>query len=112
MAGNSFIAAGGEQFSHGNSLDQDILELTRNATIRWLGNHALTLGTHNENFSFLNVFFGDPSGVWSFNNVDRLEADTADRYEINLPGARGRTAGWPTGASYQFGLYAPGPVVA
>jgi hypothetical protein len=104
VAGN-WIAGGGEKFSQNNYLNQDIYELTANATFA-LGNHALTVGTHNEKFNFENGFFAGSKGVWSFNSVDRLEAGTADRYEINLPGSKGPD-GWLAkwGAS-QVGFYA------
>ena len=102
---NSFIAAGGERFSHGNSLDQNIGELTFNATTN-LGDHQVTLGTHNEFFNFNNVFWQARYGVWTFNTVDSLEAGRAQRYEILLPGADrpdGPVADW--GVS-QIGFYA------
>jgi len=85
IAGN-YLAAGGERFSHGNSLDQNIAELTANATID-LGRHQLTIGTHNERLDFLNVFWQAKYGVWTFANVGDLEKDipTPNRYEIILP---------------------------
>lgn len=84
-APNRYIAAGGERFSHANSLDQDIYELTANVTFG-LGNHRLTVGTHNEFFSFVNVFFEGSLGVWTFNNVADLEAATPapSRYLRNI----------------------------
>src|SRR5579859_3008116 len=80
------IAAGGERFSQANSLDQKIGEITDNLTFA-KGSHLITVGTHNEFFSFKNVFFPASTGVWSFKNVDSLIAGNADRYEIALPGA-------------------------
>ena len=78
------IAAGAERFSQGNSLDQDIYEVTDNFTIP-KGRHVFTVGTHNEFFHFFNVFFAGSKGVWSFRNVDSLEAGHPFRYEIALP---------------------------
>jgi len=95
---NRYIAAGGERFSHANALDQDIYELTANYTMA-LGNHRLTIGTHNEFFSFVNVFFEGSLGVWTFNNVADLEAATPapSRYLRNLELR-------PGGATADFGV--------
>jgi outer membrane receptor for ferrienterochelin and colicin len=105
IANNSFIAAGGERFSHGNQLDQNIGELTFNATTS-VGDHQLTVGTHNEFFTFYNVFWQARYGVWTFNNVDSLEAGRAQRYEILMAGPdrpAGPVADWGV---KQYGLYA------
>lgn len=104
VANNSFIAAGGERFSHGNQLDQNIGELTFNATTS-VGDHQITIGTHNEFFSFYNVFWQAKYGIWTFNNVDSLEAGRAQRYEILLAGENplGPVADWGV---RQFGFYA------
>ena len=105
LTGNSFVAAGGERFSHGNSLDQNIGELTFNATTT-VGDHQVTVGTHNEIFTFNNVFWQAKYGIWTFDNVDSLEAGRAQRYEILLAGAErpdGPVADWGV---KQYGLYA------
>lgn len=78
------IAAGAERFSHDNLLNQDIIELTDNLTLT-RGRHALTVGTHNEFFHFLNHFFPASLGVWSFRDTTALKAGTPFRYEIALP---------------------------
>lgn len=103
LAGNSFIAAGGERFSQGNSLDQDIAELTFNATMN-VGDHQVTVGTHNEFFSFNNLFWQARYGVWTFDNVDSLENGVAQRYERLLAlRPEGPIADWGV---KQFGFYA------
>ncbi len=93
VAGN-YIGAGGEKFSGANSLDQNIYELTDNFTFG-VGNHSITVGTHNEFFSFRNTFFPGNLGVWTFNSADDLAAAKPSRYEVALevrPG--GATADW------------------
>src|SRR3989441_4425142 len=45
--GGTSAAAGADRFSHANSLDQDIYEVTDNLTFA-RGSHLITLGTHNE----------------------------------------------------------------
>lgn len=104
VAGN-WIAGGGEKFSSNNFLDQDILELTANATFV-AGRHAITLGTHNEKYTFLNGFFPGSKGVWSFNSVGRLETGVADRYEANLPGSKGPDGWRADWGAAQVGFYA------
>src|SRR6266566_1173684 len=50
VGGNSsgtYIAAGAERFSHANSLDQRVVEVSDNVTFP-VGKHLLTVGTHNE----------------------------------------------------------------
>jgi len=74
------IAAGAERFSQGNSLDQDIYEVTDNLTFS-RGAHLLTVGTHNEFFHFFNVFFPASLGVWSFRSPDSLLLGNPFRYE-------------------------------
>ncbi len=78
--GGTNIAAGAERFSQGNSLDQDIYEVTDNFTFS-KGAHLLTVGTHNEIFHFFNVFFPASMGVWSFADTAALRAGTPNRYE-------------------------------
>jgi hypothetical protein len=78
--GGTNVAAGAERFSHGNSLDQDIYEVTDNFTFS-KGSHVLTVGTHNEFFHFYNVFFPASLGVWSFLNPDSLRLARPFRYE-------------------------------
>ncbi len=71
--------AGGEPFSTANSLDQDILEITDNFT--WLmGNHTLTFGTHNEFFSFDNLFVEHLWGGYEFETMADFERGIAQDF--------------------------------
>ena len=98
---NNYLAAGGERFSHGNELDQNVGELTANLTFNAGAKHQITVGTHNELFEFRNLFANNRFGTWTFGNADSLEAGLARRYEIQLEsrpgrlhgGLRGETAG-------------------
>ena len=79
IAGSYRLTAGSEQYSGANSLDQDILEITDNLT--WsLGNHMLTLGTHNEFFKFANVYIRNLYGYWEFSSLDNFDKGIASRY--------------------------------
>ena len=103
LPGNSWIAAGGERFSHGNRLDQDVLELTLNATMS-AGDHQFTVGTHNEVFDFYNLFWEGKFGVWTFNGVDSLEQNLPSQYELRQPvRPEGPVADWGV---TQIGFYA------
>ncbi|HZH94708.1 MAG TPA: TonB-dependent receptor, partial [Flavisolibacter sp.] len=63
------IQLGSERSSTANELDQDIFEITDNLRI-FRGKHTITLGTHNEFFSFKNLFINNLNGRWSFNSLN------------------------------------------
>jgi hypothetical protein len=77
---NEEFEAGGEPFStQNNALDQNVIELTDNFT--WLmGNHTLTIGTHNEFFTFDNLFIQNAWGAYEFSDMDAFEEGIARRY--------------------------------
>jgi len=74
------MQTGREQFSTANKLDQDIFELTDDFTMI-KGAHTLTIGTHNEFFSFDNLFIRDFYGAYQFASLDNLEAGFAQAYD-------------------------------
>ncbi len=76
---NDYLSAGAENFSQNNVLDQKAFEVTDNLTFS-AGQHLLTVGTHNEFFSFKNIFFPGSFGVWNFGSIDSLALGKADRY--------------------------------
>lgn len=89
VAGNSpstYVAAGADRFSQANSLKQTVLELTDNVTFP-VGQHLITVGTHNEFFHFVNVFFPASIGVWNFSSPESLATGQANRFERALPTA-------------------------
>jgi len=76
----SSLSAGVEPYSTKNALDQDILEITDDFT--WLkGNHTFTVGTHNEIFSFDNLFIRQAFGEYSFLGLDNFRDGKA--FEFN-----------------------------
>ena len=81
---NNYLAAGGERFSHGNELDQNVGELSANLTFNVGAKHQITVGTHNEMFDFRNLFANNRYGTWTFGNADSLDAGLARRFEIQL----------------------------
>ena len=79
---NTSVYAGTERSSHANSLDQDSFELTDDFTF-FMGDHSLTVGTHNEFFKFANLFTQQLYGEYIFNSVDFLDQGLAQGYTRN-----------------------------
>jgi len=101
----TYINIGTERYSGANILNQDIVEVTDNLTFP-MGRHLFTLGTHNEFFKFMNVYFPNEQGVWSFASAAAFAAGTPNKYVIALP-----TANRPDGpvarfSVKQYGFYA------
>ena len=94
-AGNACrVVAGAENFSVANALDQDVLEITNDLSFS-RGIHNVTVGTHNEFFSFSNLFARNLYGLYRFTGIDALRTGTASRYEFsffndNVEGAQRR----------------------
>lgn len=101
----TYLSAGGERYSQANLLNQNIFEVTDNLTFP-LGQHLFTVGTHNEFFSFKNVFFPISLGVWSFANVDSLAAGRPSSYQIALPTAQRPDGPVANFSVQQWGAYA------
>jgi len=79
VAGGYRLTAGSEQYSGANALNQDILEVTDN--LSWsLGDHMLTIGTHNEFFKFANLYIRNLYGYWEFSSLDNFERGISSRY--------------------------------
>jgi outer membrane receptor protein involved in Fe transport len=79
----TILAAGAERSSMANFLEQKIFEVTDNLTFP-LGQHLLTLGTHNEFFSFDNMFLQNAYGTWWFRDANALAAGTPYQYQAAL----------------------------
>lgn len=77
------VYAGVNRFSQANALDQDILEITDDATLL-AGSHTITLGTHNELFKFRNLFLDALYGAYTFNSLADLEAGRASVYAVGF----------------------------
>ena len=67
--GQGTIEIGSEQFSTGNVLNQDILSITNN--LQWaLGDHTVTIGTHNEFYDIGNLFLRQNFGSYEYGSID------------------------------------------
>jgi outer membrane receptor for ferrienterochelin and colicin len=106
------LIAGTERFSGANALDQKVTEITDDFTIVH-GAHTLTLGTHNEIFSFKNTFLSEFTGYYyyptldSFMNQDCSHLTTGQSCEYRLTYATGSDPKRPASFGVaQYGLYA------
>jgi hypothetical protein len=69
------IVFGGENSSVANQLDQDIFTLTNDFTI-YKGKHTITIGTHNELYSFYNLFVQNIFGNYAFRSLENFETQS------------------------------------
>jgi hypothetical protein len=101
------VTMGVEPFSQANSLNQGIIEITDDFTL-FLGNHSLTIGTHNEIYNSANVFFPWYFGNYLFGSVDDFEKGTPFGYINRFSTDVSKYGKTPTAnfASIQLGLYA------
>lgn len=98
------IQLGTERFSGANALNQNINEFTDDFTLT-RGKHTIVVGTHNERFSFSNLFIQDFYGYYHFANFAALQAGTPDIYRIGF--ATGADPKRPTAfKAGQYSLYA------
>jgi len=75
---------GTEPFSTKNALDQEILEITDDFT--WIkGNHTFVIGTHNELFTFDNLFIQNAFGAYQFDTLEKFLNDApADNWDFTI----------------------------
>lgn len=103
--GDGTLRMGNERSSMANRLDQDIWSLTDNVT--WYkGNHTLTFGTHNEIYTFTNLFVQDYYGTYYYNSPDDFYAGKINRYRHNNTLITGDAKWEPSFSAGQIGLYA------
>ncbi|MDP3684544.1 MAG: TonB-dependent receptor, partial [Ignavibacteria bacterium] len=72
--------AGPDRFSSANKLDQDIFEISDNFSL-FMGDHTFTVGTHNEFFSFTNLFARSAFGYYEYNSLDDFAKDSVSYYQ-------------------------------
>lgn len=94
---------GFEAFSTANSLDQDILEFTNDFTF-FAGDHEIVIGTHNEWYSFENVFIQQAFGDYTFDNLDTFYSGIARQFDYTFPNDPANPA--DSFDMWQFSLYA------
>jgi len=72
--------AGTENYSTYNALDTDILEITDDFTF-FAGDHEIVVGTHNEFYSFKNLFIQNGFGAYEFETLEDYYAGDAGQYD-------------------------------
>ena len=87
-----------------NELDQEVIELNDDFTLL-RGTHTLTIGTHNEFFTFRNLFIQNLFGAYRFDSLDLLEQGIAQSYDHSFS-ATGDPLQAARFAVHQFGFYA------
>lgn len=97
-ASGGTIRIGSEEFSTANLLDQNTFTLTDNFKL-YKRNHTLTFGTHDEFYSFYNVFIGQYFGTYRFasdsafiNGANAIEYDRAYSLIDDAPGDETKAA--------------------
>jgi hypothetical protein len=93
---------GTDRYSSANRLDQDIFELTDNFTY-YAGDHTFTFGTHNEFFSFTNLFLRAYAGYYEYNSLQDLQNGDVGFYQRVIPLVGDGSAKFSVS---QYGFYA------
>ena len=104
---NGTVYLGTEYSSCANSLNQDILSLTNN--FNWLlGNHNITFGTHNELYTFENLFIQNLYGGYSFSTLDDFLNNKIYSYNYgqSIESVTGTSKYAPNFSAMQLGFYA------
>lgn len=104
--GSQDLQAGGEVSSQGNTLDQDIFEISNN--LSWqLGRHRVDVGMKNEFYHIDNFFAQSSFGRYEFASLAAFRAGTPSFYQL-AANARDPGAELPHAVfdAAQFGVYA------
>ena len=101
---DAYLAAGGDRFSQGNFLNQDIYQLQDNITLGQDKNR-LTLGTSNEFFKFKNYFLEAATGVYVFDSLDSFAANTPLAFQRQFGASAQQAAGTADFGVSQLGFY-------
>ena len=83
LPGGGEFEVGTERFSTKNALDQDVIEITDDLTF-FRGNHTFTVGTHNELFSFKNLFIREAFGAYQFNSLEDFENGWVEQFDYSF----------------------------
>ena len=94
---------GTENYSTYNALDTDIIEITNDFTF-FVGDHELVLGTHNEFYSFKNLFIQNGFGAYRFGSLEDFYAGEPNRFRHTFPNDPNNPA--DEFDTYQLGFYA------
>ena len=93
--------AGTDRYSSANRLDQNIFELSDNFSYS-AGEHTITIGTHNEFFSFTNLFLRSFGGYYQYYSLSDLLANNVGFYQRVIPAVGDGAAAFSVN---QYGFY-------
>ena len=102
------VALGTEYSSGANAMNSDNYTITDNFSI-FLGDHNITIGTHNEIFKFNNIFLQGANGSYYFNTINDFLNNNSYEYVYrfaDLELSNGNPIWAATTIAAQFGLYA------
>ncbi len=108
MLGADQVVLGPERNSQANALDQMQVAITNDFSI-FLGEHTVTIGTHNEIYRFNNLFIPDYFGSYTFRDVQALRDRTPSFYQLsyaNLAVTGGNSQPRAQWGMMQSGFYA------
>ncbi len=100
------LAFGIDPYSAANALDQDVFTIEDNFT--WaVGDHKITVGTHNEFFQMANLFIRHAAGTYSYENLeDFLNNDPSEyEYQYSRQDIVGTDRWMPEWGAGQIGFY-------
>ena len=105
---NVYVDLGTEYSSGANSMDSNTFTLTDN--LSWfVGNHEITLGTHNEVYTFNNLFLQYAYGEYIFDTIADFFDNNANKFEYRYadPAVTGSDDPHWKATTYaaQFGAY-------
>jgi len=98
------LVAGSDPSCLSTRVDQDAVEVTDNIALG-LGDHLLTIGTHNEFLHIRDPLLLESQGLWFFPSLDAFEGGQATFYERGLPGPLRPEGPIVDFSVRQFGLY-------
>jgi len=105
QVGSNTIVTGTENSSVENALNQNALEITDDYTLN-LGDNVITLGTHNEFFSFKNLFIQNYYGNYTFNSISDFLIGKVKQYQLSYSLHPDDPLFSPDWSADQFGVYA------
>ena len=82
--GGFTIVTGSERSSHGNELDQDIVEVSDNLVIP-MGAHRFTVGASYSHYKARNLFAQNLFGYWRFNDNATFGTGVPNSYQVGVP---------------------------
>ena len=102
------VDLGTEYSSGANAMNSDNYTISDNLSI-FLGDHNITIGTHNEIYKFSNIFLQYAYGGYTYNSIADFFANNATEFNYKYadPALTGGESVWAaTTWAAQFGLYA------